>query len=132
MKHVHSYIGTQNMSGMFIQLLNNGQIVCCELQNSERKTIEQFIMTMESIIGLWGDAPLLFLFDFRNSDLTFSPFFAHSLKSLPQIEYGRQAILVAGEAERKQMAFFPHFFAPLDYQFFQNYDLALSWLEEAL
>lgn len=132
MKHITDTIGTQNMAGMFIKLLNNGQIIACELYNSDRRTIEQFIMTMESVIGLWGNAPLLFLFDFRNSDLKFSPFFAHSLKSLPQVEFGRQAILVGDEVERKQMAFFPHFFAPLDYQFFQTYDSALEWLQEML
>lgn len=112
--------------------LQNGHIVLCELKNSERKTIEKFIPHMESLIGLWGSNPFLILFDFRNSALRFSPFFADQLKTLPQIDYGRQAILTLDDFDSKQMAFFPNYFASLEYEFFQSYERALTWLEELL
>jgi len=112
--------------------LQNGRIILCELKNSERKTIEKFIPHMESLIGLWGNQPFLILFDFRNSALRFSPFFADQLKTLPQIDYGRQAILTLDDFDSKQMAFFPNYFASLEYEFFQSYERALAWLEELL
>ncbi|MDZ4669405.1 MAG: hypothetical protein SH821_00925 [Phototrophicales bacterium] len=130
MKQISTRLGTYPMTGIHFTPLHNGQIILCELQNSERKTIEQFLYEMETLIGLWGNQPFLVLFDFRNSAVKFSPFFADSLKQLPQIENGRQAILVSGDNERKQMALFPNHFAALDYQFFQNYESALAWLEE--
>ena len=132
MKQITIQSGTNTMSGLQFTPLHNQQIILCELHNSERKTIEKFIQEMETFIGLWGNQPFLILFDFRNSALKFSPFFADSLKALPQIDNGRQAILILGDAERKQMAFFPNHFATLDYQFFQSYELALAWLEELL
>ncbi len=129
---VNTLFNISTMNNYQFTPLQNGRIILCELKNSERKTIEKFIPHMESLIGLWGNQPFLILFDFRNSALRFSPFFADQLKTLPQIDYGRQAILTLDDFDSKQMAFFPNYFASLEYEFFQSYERALAWLEELL